>query len=310
MLRGELSPFELSMWLVPQREGRMRKALGLVGATLLFAGPAVAADLAVKAPTYAPAASWSGCYAGVNGGWIGGKSNYDLNPSGNYLNAPGVLAPPNINGTGNFAVDNAALSHSYSSSPSSGEIGAQVGCNQQFGQFVLGFEADWQWSGLSDNINASYGAFANLGNPGFTDAAHSEHVSSKLDWFSTFRGRFGFTLTPNVLVFGTAGLVLADVKSDTAVNFATLAGASVFNGASHIGSANQVLPGGVVGGGVEWAFAPNWSVKAEYLYFKLSDLSYSSPLVAAAVPFSAGYSWNTKVRMDESVARVGLNFHF
>jgi outer membrane immunogenic protein len=289
----------------------MRKALYLVGATLLFAGSASGADLAVKAPALAPAAfSWSGCYGGINGGWIGGTNRSDLNPSGSYLNAPGALAPPNINGTGNFAVDNAALSHSYSTNPSSGEIGAQIGCNQQFGWAVIGGEADWQWSGLSSNINASYGAFANLGNPAFTDAAHTEQVTTKLDWFSTFRGRFGVTPMSNVLIFGTAGLVLADVKSDTAVNFATFPVLPVFNGASHIGSATQVLPGLVVGGGVEWAFASNWSVKAEYLYFKLPDLSYSSPLVAAAVPFAAGYSWNTKVRMDESVARVGLNFHF
>ena len=59
----------------------MRKILGLVGATLLFAGPASAADL-LKAPALAPAAafSWTGCYAGINGGWIGSKSKYDLKP--------------------------------------------------------------------------------------------------------------------------------------------------------------------------------------------------------------------------------------
>lgn len=290
--------------------------LGLVGATLLFAGPALAADVAVKAPLSPPVApavrafSWSGCYAGINGGWIGGRSAFDLSPSGSYLNAPGALAPPNINGTGNFAVDNAALSHSYSSTHSSGEVGVQAGCNQQFGWAVFGFEADWQWSGLTNTVDTSYGAFANLGNPAFTDAAHTEHVTSKLDWFATFRGRFGFTPVSNVLIFGTAGLVLADVKSDTAVTFATFPVLPVFNGATHIGSGRETLPGAVVGGGVEWAFFTNWSVKAEYLYFKLSDLNYASPLVSAATPFARGYSWQTRVRMDESVARVGLNFHF
>ena len=164
----------------------------------------------------------------------------------------------------------AALTHSYSSNGSSDEIGVQAGCNQQFGWAVLGFEADWQWSGLSNTVNASYGAFADLGNPAFTVAAHAEHVTSKLDWFSTFRGRFGVTPVANVLIFGTAGLVLADVKSDTAVNFATLPVQPVFNGASHVGSANQILPGAVVGGGVEWAFATNWSVKAEYFVFQTS----------------------------------------
>jgi outer membrane immunogenic protein len=289
----------------------MRKVTGLVGVTLLAAGPAFAADLAVKAPPMlAPAFSWTGCYGGINGGWIGSRSRFDLNPSGSYLNAPGPLAPPNLNGTGNFAIDNAALSHSYSSNPSSGELGAQVGCNVQLGWAVLGAEADWQWSGLSNSVDAAFGASANLGNPAFTDAAHTEHVTSKLDWFSTFRGRFGFTPVDRVLIFGTAGLVLADVKSDTAVNFATFPVLPVFNGASHFGSASQVLPGLVVGGGAEWAFAPNWSVKAEYLWFRLSDLNYASPLVSAVPAFAPGYSWNTKVRLDESVARVGLNYHF
>jgi outer membrane immunogenic protein len=114
-----------------------------------------------------------------------------------------------------------------------------------------------------------------------------------------------------VLIYGTAGLVLADVKSDTAVNFGNGPGrARAFNGASHIGSTSEVPPGVVVGAGVEWAFAANWSLKVEYLYFRLPDLNYTSPLVSAASPFAPGYSWATKVRMDESVARVGLNFHF
>jgi outer membrane immunogenic protein len=290
----------------------MRKALGLVGAGLLCVGPAFAADMAVKAPlTVAPAFSWTGCYGGINGGWIGGGSaKNDLNPSGNYLNAPGVSAPPNGAGTGDFAASRAALSHSYSSNQSSGEVGIQAGCNQQFGWFVLGFEADWQWSDLTNTTDASFGAFANPGNPAFTNAAHTEHVSSKLDWFSTFRGRMGFTPMDRVLIYGTAGLVLADVKSDTAVNFSTFPNSPVYNGASHIGSSHQVLPGAVVGGGVEWAFAANWSVKAEYLYFRLTDLNYASPLVSAVPAFAPGYSWNTKVRMDESVARVGLNYRF
>jgi outer membrane immunogenic protein len=45
----------------------MKKVLGLVGATLLLASPAVAADLAVKAPVAAPLApfSWAGFYIGA-----------------------------------------------------------------------------------------------------------------------------------------------------------------------------------------------------------------------------------------------------
>jgi outer membrane immunogenic protein len=290
----------------------MRNVLGLVGALFVIAGPTFAADLLINAPpSIAPAFSWSGCYVGAGGGWIGsGRVAFDLSPSGNYLNPPGDRAPPNIAGTGNFVADNAALSHSYASHPSNGEAGVQVGCNQQVGLVVLGAEADWQWSGLRTDVTASYGASANLGHAGLTDAAHTENVTSKLDWFSTFRVRVGLTPVDRVLIYGTAGLVVANVKSETAVNFGTIPISPVLNGASHAGVTNQGLPSVAAGAGVEWAFAANWSVKAEYLYFRLPDFIYLSPLVAAVSPFAPGYSWATKVRMDASVARVGLNFRF
>jgi outer membrane immunogenic protein len=291
----------------------MRNVLGLVGASLFFAGPAFAADLVMNAntpPAPAPAFGWTGCYLGFGGGLIGGgRIAFDLGPSGNYLNPPGGAAPPNAAGTGNFADDNAKLSHSYASSPSSGEAGVQVGCNKQVGWVVFGAEADWQWSGLGTDVAASYGASANLGSMGLSDPAHIETVTARIDWFSTFRARVGFTPLDRVLIFGTAGLVVADVKSETAVDFGTLAVPAAFNGASHAGSTNQGLPGFVIGAGVEWGFASNWSVKAEYLYFQLPDFNYISPLPATA-PVAPGYAWGTKVRMDESVVRAGLNFHF
>jgi len=61
-------------------EGCMRKVLGLVGATLLFAGPALAADLgrppAYKAAPLAPVFTWTGFYLGVHGGY--GWSSSDV----------------------------------------------------------------------------------------------------------------------------------------------------------------------------------------------------------------------------------------
>jgi outer membrane immunogenic protein len=57
----------------------MRKSLGLVGAALLLAGPALAADLgrppAYKAPPPAPVFSWTGCYIGATAGGVHGKSD-------------------------------------------------------------------------------------------------------------------------------------------------------------------------------------------------------------------------------------------
>jgi hypothetical protein len=91
----------------------MRNVLGLIGASLVFTDPTFADHVFMNAPpTLAPAFSWTGCYVGAGGGWIGGGRNtFYLSPSGNYLSPPGDAAPPNAAGTGNFAVDNAALSH-------------------------------------------------------------------------------------------------------------------------------------------------------------------------------------------------------
>jgi outer membrane immunogenic protein len=68
--------------------------------------------------------------------------------------------------------------------------------------------------------------------------------------------------------------------------------------------------GWTLGAGVEYAFLPNWSVKAEYLYLNFGSNSYLSPLVAASVPFAPGYAWATTARERDHVARVGVNYKF
>jgi outer membrane immunogenic protein len=56
--------------------------------------------------------------------------------------------------------------------------------------------------------------------------------------------------------------------------------------------------GYTVGGGIEWAFSPNWSLKSEYLYVDLGDQTFSSP--------AGTYTTET----DFHTARVGLNYRF
>jgi hypothetical protein len=94
-------------------EGTMRKVLGLVGATLLIAGPALAADLGkpvYKAPPLAPVFSWTGFYVGghVGGAW----NNKDW-----FFPGPGT-----------------STSHNASSFMG----GAQGGYNYQVGSWVFG----------------------------------------------------------------------------------------------------------------------------------------------------------------------------
>jgi outer membrane immunogenic protein len=275
-------------------------------------GLADAADFPVKTPPVVPAWSWTGCYGGINAGWAGIRNSAALSPGGLYRAAPGGFAPPNLAGTGDIPADILALSNSYATTNSGGEAGVQLGCNYQWGAVVLGAEGDWQWTSAKTSVDSSFAAFPNVGMPLFTNAAHTEHVDVAQKWFATARARAGFTPWDRVLVYATGGIAWADFDSNTAVAFATAANpaTAAFNGAVHVGSGSSTQVGGVVGGGIEWAIANNWSVKGEYLYLRFNGFSYASPLVASVNPAAPGYSWNTTVTPHEQIVRIGVNYKF
>jgi outer membrane immunogenic protein len=274
--------------------------------------PVLAADIPMKAPVsapvIAPAFSWSGCYIGGNAGWVGGRTNHNTAPGGNYLNAAGVLAPPNAAGTGLLTGDFVAAQHSYSSTNSGWEAGAQIGCNRQFGSFVLGAEADFNWSGLRTSVNAFYPPFASVSTGGFTISRANENISTRMDWFSTVRARGGFAFD-RWLVFATGGLAIGHFRSNTSVIYGADGTSPVFANSQHIGSNERTRLGFAVGGGVEYAFDNNWSLKAEYLFMDFGTWTYSSPLVAPA-GVAPGYLWVTSVRSREHIARIGINYRF
>jgi outer membrane immunogenic protein len=135
--------------------------------------------------------------------------------------------------------------------------GVEAGYNWQRGAFVFGGEADIQLSGADDTL-----APFEFSNP----------------WFGTLRGRAGVALS-NVLLYGTAGLSYGDLRADS------------FNLTE-----SHTSVGWVAGGGVEVAFTPRWSAKAEWLYLDLSDSTFS--LTGA----------NNGLGAD--LLRMGVNYHF
>ena len=80
----------------------------------------------------------------------------------------------------------------------------------------------------------------------------------------------------------------------------------------------RIRVGWTVGAGGEWMFAPNWSLKAEYLYYDLGTANYATGLsqfclgAGCAVPggLFASTTGITSVRFTGSTARVGVNYHF
>ncbi|BAT60475.1 hypothetical protein GJW-30_1_03018 [Variibacter gotjawalensis] len=83
--------------------------------------------------------------------------------------------------------------------------------------------------------------------------------------WGTVRGRVGYAFD-NALVYGTGGYAW---------------------GRTELGALKDTRSGYAVGGGLEYAFAPNWSTKVEYLYVDLEGRA-----------------------ADFSVVRLGVNYRF
>src|SRR5947208_7619209 len=123
----------------------MRKLL-LAGIALaaFVTGPAMAADLPVKAPPMAAAApfNWSRCYVGVHGGYGWGRNTNDFGtaiasgPTESFEAFPAEFGPFHHNTRGWL-------------------FGGQAGCNYQFApQWLVGFEGELKWSGIKGSFTA------------------------------------------------------------------------------------------------------------------------------------------------------------
>lgn len=145
--------------------------------------------------------------------------------------------------------------------------GGQVGGQIQYGHVVYGVEGDFQGSSQSGNFNV-------LGIP----------ATGSMPWFATMRGRLGWAVD-NVLLYGTGGMAVVDGKVS-----ASAFGVTASTEKSHIGW--------TAGGGVEWAFAPHWTAKAEYLYLDGGNIEIANV---------GGVAINGRIK--DSVVRAGLNYY-
>jgi outer membrane immunogenic protein len=254
-------------------------------------GAAFAADLPARTPVYkappAPVWVWTGFYVGGNVGYGWGNGDTFFNPlptaAGFVDLAPTTLSP----------------------NPKGFLGGAQAGYNWQTGSLVLGVEADIQGA----NINGSAFQSPIIQNNGTPRAGSSLSASEKLNWLGTLRGRLGFTPSNPLLLYVTGGLAYGGVGYTANSDFVP-PGTQMYPAAF-----SDTRVGWVVGGGLEWAFSPNWSAKIEGLWYDLgrpSDIANGVPGLPAGTCGNApafcqvGNSWKTQ----GAIARVGVNYRF
>jgi len=166
--------------------------------------------------------------------------------------------------------------------------GGQVGCNYQVNQFVIGAEWDGDWTSRNDRS-------VTLFVPGVGNLAAS---ASSNAWVSTVAARFGVAFD-RVLLYGKVGGGWGGASGDLSIVNLTTGNALLLSGG---GSRS----GWVVGAGLEWGFADNWSAKFEWDVLGRSGDTFFVPVGA---PFLAGDTFTTGNRNIQMV-KVGLNYRF
>jgi high affinity Mn2+ porin len=224
--------------------GRIFAGAGLV--LLVLDGPALAADMPLKAPPIQSVFDWTGFYIGAHTGYSRGSSN-------------AVLSDP----------ASTATSNSFS-----GVIGGvQAGYNVRLPSgMLLGVEADITFP----NYLTSNSVVSSL-------ATAQSTVTEQWDHVGTARGRVGYANGP-WLAYATGGLAWAGER---------------FLNSPAVGSDEKTLNtrlGWAAGGGVEYAFAPHWSARLEYLYSRFEK---------ADIVFPSGAHYTST--LDFQALRLGLN---
>jgi outer membrane immunogenic protein len=248
------------------------KKLALAAAAIfaLFTGTASAADMAVKAPpVVAPVPfSWTGFYIGVHGGgaWYDKDWDAPLTAINIAGGCPGCPRPISSN------------------TASSWLAGGQVGFNYQTGIWVWGVEADASWTDLKGSGSNAFFA------PGFL------LNNSEIDSLGTIAGRVGITANQALFYVKGGGAWAHD-------RFFTSFGAApgvAFQAAS------DTRWGWMVGVGVEYAFAPNWSVKAEYNHMDFGSFTQT----LNPQPGCGCVAFQYDINQTVDLVKVGVNYRF
>jgi opacity protein-like surface antigen len=284
---------------------------------ILLAGvavPAIAADLPVKAPYREPVINnWTGFYIGGHGGFGWGKfkdvDEADLvgTFTGDSFNEPKMRGwVAGVHGGYNWQVSNV---------------------------FVLGIEGDYSFAGIKENQSLSAGpkgADLTIGNILCHNACvQTDSLNTKIDSLASIRGRLGFLVTPNFLLYGTGGAAFAHTKVD--VNSSSVTGIELVSVGppptiklpvgtpfANLDASNKTnWTGWVAGVGGEWMLSPNILLRVEYLHYGFGDktLNVSGNLdrhaIGGIIPAAAFLvDRDVKTSLNADVVRGGVSFKF
>jgi outer membrane immunogenic protein len=219
--------------------------------------------------------TWTGCYVGVDAGYMWGTSKQTY--GGTRAGVPDAFLPVGFDVTGNYDVNGPM-------------IGGEVGCNYQTANWVFGIEVDGAAVDATGTAFPVSGAIAAGANP-------LRRFTTTERWLATARGRVGYAYD-KWLWYLTGGAAWAGLEVN---NDACLV---AVNGCRIPDKVNRV--GWIVGVGSEYALTTNLSVKLDVLYADFGTFHYNdSPAANGCVQ-----CYSMDVKLTEWIVRGGFKFRF
>ena len=158
--------------------------------------------------------------------------------------------------------------------------GGQIGYRWQAANWVFGVEAQGDWADLrGSNVSLAFPAFTN---------------SSRIDGIGLFTGQAGMAWN-NVLFYVKGGAAVVGDRFRVNNTIGNVLAAT---------TPDDTRWGGTVGAGIEFGFAPNWSVAAEYNHLFMQDRLYR-------FTDTTGFFFGTdRIRQDVDMGTLRVNYHF
>jgi outer membrane immunogenic protein len=250
-----------------------RFSLGTVGLIKLgavavgTAAPASAADLAARPYTKAPPPMVPAIYD-WSGFYIG-------------LNGGGGWSHKCWDNTNTLGFPTIPVISEGCHNATGGIVGGQIGYRWQAASWVFGVEAQGDWADLKgSNTSLLFG-------PGVTN-------QTKIDAMGLFTGQVGYAWN-NVLWYVKGGAAVVDDRYRGLVTGTGFA----------FDQANSTRWGGTVGTGLEFSFAPNWSVAVEYDHLFLENHSTTLTAVGTGV-----FSRIDNIHQDVDMVTARVNYRW
>jgi outer membrane immunogenic protein len=234
---------------------RLSAALIAAVSTIALTQIASAADLPVKAPVYkAPVATPAYSWTGF---YVGAHAGYGFG----FAKTTEPLETDFLGGRG--FIGGLLAGYNYMLTP----------------RWLLGIEGDASWSNMAHNESFNNGI--------------GDVFTLKIDQRQAYslRGRLGYLLAPETLLYGTAGWVWSKFNYSLDVGFASETDSRWFNGPQ-------------VGAGIETMIAPGWIARLEYLHSFYTNSAFNAPIVSAFL--GSGVEFKPSI----GVGRLALIYNF